>query len=486
VSLHAYLPGPLGVPAAAAPAPPAPPVRAGADKGDAANGAAAGGAKPRAADEEIQFDRVRAMFRQPDAPPPWNAWAIQERAGRREVLLRLDGAEPTRVELPEELAGVAAVVPLEGGCVAAKRGAAGFWDGRAWDVAQDVKSLVARHGRRLARVVPTRVFSADTSLFEHHHLYTYQLMLASDGRGGLWLAEDARGGRRLWHWDGAQFTDVWRLLPLDPERAEDGAVMTAERGRALVVQLEPNMNVRPGGYWAVYRVTPDDLAADEVVPQAAHQPGLTARLLAARGPNTVFSGGLWADRQGWVWSPMFSEAGNRWVRQRDARVGPTALPRSVWSGSLVQGVDGPAWCVTGKEGDEPRVWADVSPDGEAPGTYARPLWVGVSVPGMGPSAQLAVAPGGAVYLLHEGGCSLLRLRKLPDGERPKLPVRTSVPAPPERPGVPRMENWEIVEVARRKWDGPRNDFGRVAFDETGVWVLPGGGPLIRSPLPREP
>jgi hypothetical protein len=105
---------------------------------------------------------------------------------------------------------------------------------------------------------------------------------------------------------------------------------------------------------------------------------------------------------------------------------------------------------------------------------------------MGPSAQLAVAPDGRVYLLHEEGCSLLRLRKLVKDEKPKLPIRTSTrPVRDGQPPAQPIDGWEIQELARRPWDGPRNDFSRVAFDETGVWILPTQGPLIRAPLPRE-
>ena len=81
----------------------------------------------------------------------------------------------------------------------------------------------------------------------------------------------------------------------------------------------------------------------------------------------------------------------------------------------------------------------------------------------------------------------MRLRKLARGEVPKIPTtRTS-----EREnGSPQEEKqgndqWEVQEVARRKWEGPKNDFGHIAFDDAGVWFLPHGAPLIRVPLPKE-
>jgi hypothetical protein len=310
-------------------------------------------------------------------------------------------------------------------------------------------------------------------------------MLAADGRGGVWLPEDTKQGRRLWHWDGFRFTDLWQLLPLEAERGEDGAVATAHQGQGLLVQIASNFNLKPGGYWTIWRVTPDDLLGDRTHPQGVGEPGLHPRLLAELGPNTMFSQGLWLDREGWVWSPVFSDTGRQWTRRWDSRFGATALPRDVWPGAIVQPIGGPAWCVTGKMRDEPRVWVDVSPTGDEPKNYPRPLWVGATVPGMGPASKLAPAPDGKMYLLHEGGCSLLRLKKLAKDAKPRLPVRTSVP--PEaagRPGVPPIENWEIEEVARRKWDGPRNDFGRTAFDATGLWLLPSSGPLIRAPRPK--
>lgn len=186
-----------------------------------------------------------------------------------------------------------------------------------------------------------------------------------------------------------------------------------------------------------------------------------------------------------MWSPLFSETGSRWVRRRDTFVGNTALPREVWSGSMVQQPDGPTWCVTGKMADEPRVWVDTGPIADdVPGGYPRLSWLGAKVPGMGPAAQLALAPDGKVYLLHEGGCSLLRLNKLARGAKPKLPTWTNTPPIGIDSAVPSPSHvWEIEEVARRRWDGPRNDFSLVAFDATGVWFIPTNGPLIRVPLP---
>lgn len=156
--------------------------------------------------------------------------------------------------------------------------------------------------------------------------------------------------------------------------------------------------------------------------------------------------------------------------------------------------------------------------------YPRLLWVGRRIDGMGASAQRALAPDGNVYLLHEGGCSLLQLRRTgaaqpstrpatsrsargetvsvgttkPATSREASPFETILvspaPAPvptapttaPRRGGVimTRSDDWTIVELARRPWDGPKNDFRRVAFDATGVWILPAEGPLIRAPLPR--
>jgi hypothetical protein len=202
------------------------------------------------------------------------------------------------------------------------------------------------------------------------------------------------------------------------------------------------------------------------------------------------------------------------VRRLGPKVGFTPLPRSVWQGSFAQPPDGPVWFATGKMGDPAIVWVDVSPNGDEPAMYPRPEWRGVAVPGMGPASQLAVGPGNRMYLLHEGGCSLLRLSKLEFGQRPKLPVRRVRLAPfgaPRYPTTPRGpattraamspatvpttrpaalgeatdDLWQIEEVARREWPAPRNQFGRVAFDETGVWVLPEKGPLIRTPLPKE-
>ena len=472
---------------------------------------------------EVTGENVRGVFRQPDLPPPWNAWAVQERDGAADVLLRLDGPKPTPLDLPPAIRTVRAVVPVDGGCVVSGPANAGYWDGNRWEVARDVATLVQLRGAELAARVPARVFAADTSAFKFNYLYEHQLLLASDGRGGLWVAEDAptvpppgappprRGprtrGRSLWHWDGRRLTDLWGLLPLKPERGEDGAVMTAEQGRALIVQVESDLTLRPGGYWAVWRVTDGDLKQPRRVPQTANQPGLVPTLLAALGPNTVFSRGLWADREGWVWSPIFSKTGEQWMRTRDNMIGPTALVRFAWPGAIAQGKQGGAWCVTGKMGDAPAVWADVGETGDEPKHYPRMTWVGAQLPGMGAAAQIAVAPDDKVYVLHEGGCSLVRLRRLAEGEKPKLPTRTTVrpPRPPAtqpgatqpatqpaatRPAAPGADTavtlpWEIEEVARRRWDGPRNDFGRTAFDDTGVWFLPADGPLIRAPLPRE-
>lgn len=433
------------------------------------------------------FDNVRALFRQEDLRPPWNAWAVQEREGDTDLLLRLDGLVPTPVEPPAALERISAVVPLDGGCIAAGAGAAAYWNGDAWDVAPDVRSLVERHGGELVKKLPTRVFAADTSDFRHRHLFEFQLLLASDGRGGIWLAEDTKEGRQLWHWDGQKFTDLWALLPLKPQRSEDGALMTADRGRALVVQIQQNMNVRPGGYWAVWRVLPEDLQDQKVVPQTAHQPGLHPTLLAARGPNTVFVEGMWVDRSGWLWSPIFCGTGTHWFRIRDNRVGPTAIGRDVWQNSFVQGSAGHIWCMVAHHDGTAAVWADVgTPATAEPHTFARMTWVGTRIPDTGSSARLAMAPGGEVYLLHENGCSLLRLRKLAADEKPKLPERRAI----IRPNPPQGENaeveWEIDEVVRQEWESPRNDFDRVAFDESGVWILPQQGPLIRTPLPREP
>ena len=478
---------------------------------------------------EVQVENVRGLFTQPDLPPPWNAWALQERGAAPPSLLRLDGPEPTRVDLPPAIRSVSAVVPLDGGCVVAGMGPAGYWDGDKWDVAPDVKTLVQRYARRFAESVPTRVFAADTSAFRFNHLYEYQLMLASDGRGGLWLAEDTppgfaagdpaapfqppppppggrgfRKSRRLWHFDGERFTDLWSLLPLPPERDEDGAVLTAAGGRALVVQLKPNNNVRPGGYWQIWRVTEEDLRQKPAVPETAHRPGFYPELLAALGPNTVFSEGLWADREGWVWSPLFLPGGGRqWVRRHDTRLGMTPFVVPASTHTLVQGRSGPAWCVTGMAHNRQAVWADVSPTGDQPKHYSRTAWVGTQLPGM-TGGRVAIAPDDTVYLLHEGGCSLLRLRKLAPGEKPALHTHTTARAATQpattqpaatRPAATRPAatqaadggeapiEWEIEEVARRKWRGPRNDFSRIAFDKTGVWFLPTTGPLIRAPLP---
>ena len=454
-------------------------------------------------EREVHLDNVPALFRQPDLKPPWNGWAVRRRGGEPDVLLRLDGPEPTAVNLPPGLRRALAVVPLDGGCVAAGQdansmGAAGFWDGKQWDVAPDVKTLIERHGERLAKAAPARAFVTDTSGLRTGVFFEHQLLLASDGRGGLWLAEDANG-RRLWHWDGRAFTDVWSVLPLGAERNEDGAVLTAAGGRVLVVQVESNMDTRPGAYWAVWHVKPEDLRGPNPAPQGTFKPGLRPRLLAALGPNTVLSRGLWADRQGWVWSPAFAPVGGgpggpQWFRKHDNLMAPTAVGRAAWTGAFVEPPGGPVWFVTGRGGGEPAVWADVGPPpGEDPRTLSRMAWVGANVPGMGAAAQLAAAPDGRVYLLHEAGCSLLRLRKLAAGEGPKLPTRNLSPAPTTRPAntgagagdAKPAERWEIREVARRPWDGPRNDFGRIAFDETGVWFLPNDGPLIRAPLPRE-
>lgn len=456
---------------------------------------------------EQAIENVRGLFRQPELAPPWNAWAVQERSGRTDLLLRLDGAEPTQVELPSRIDHVSAVIPLQGGCIAVGREAAAFRDGEKWHVARDVKALIELHAQRLVRMAPPRAFAADTSGERRHVSFGRRLLLASDGRGGLWFANngvDTRQTRQMWHWRDGTFTDLWALMPLEPEVPGDGAVMTADRGRALVVQLDPT-GVRPGGYWAIWRVTKGELREDNRhVPQLANSPGLHPVLLAARGPNTTFSSGLWADREGWIWSTILSETGQHWVRRLDGRVGHTPLGRTVWGQSFAQGTDGHGgdgriWFVAGKMGDPPAVWADVSPRGEEPRFYARNDWVGKRIDGMGASAQVAVAPDGNAYLLHEAGISLLRVQKR---EKPatSAPVRPATrPAttrfsatrprrittryiPPRRPDP----NWEIIEAARGAWDHPKNDFGaRVAFDETGAWFLPQEGPLIRVPLPRE-
>ena len=95
------------------------------------------------------------------------------------------------MELPPELQRVAAVVPLNGGCVATGAGAAGFWSGGEWNVAPDMRTLVERHGRRFTKMLPQRVFAADTSSFiAGTQAIDHRFLLASDGRGGLWLAND--------------------------------------------------------------------------------------------------------------------------------------------------------------------------------------------------------------------------------------------------------------------------------------------------------
>jgi hypothetical protein len=101
----------------------------------------------------------------------------------------------------------------------------------------------------------------------------------------------------------------------------------------------------------------------------------------------------------------------------------------------------------------------------------------------------------------------LRVKKLPTGQQPKLAMKSSLApeqndtlatttAPSTAPTTTTTapvagvvagvdDRWEIEEVARRDWVGPRNDFSRIAFDADGVWVLPEQGPMIRSPLPKE-
>ncbi len=420
----------------------------------AGGGGAPAQARP-AADEERQFDGVRGIFSQRDLAPPWNAWAIRSQPGKPDVLLRLDGPEPTRVDLPPEGKDLQAVVPLDGGCIAARRGAAMFWDGRTWDVAPDVRTLVERHGERLAKMTPARAFAADTSADDGGAGFRYQLMLAADGQGGLWLTEDTSGaanappvvpaddtlerqGRRLWHWDGHRFTDLWRLIPLKGRFPSDGAVLVGQGGRALIVQVLADMQLTPGGYWAIWHVTEEEAGKPDVIPQGAREPGLHPRLLAALGPQTIFSNGLWADRQGAVWSPTFSRDGTQWMRRLGNRGGFTGVPG--FGGARIsfqQGRDGGIWfAVHGGRGNA-AVWADVSgPLREEDRSQSLKAWAVTEVPGAGAASGLAVAPDCETYLLHEGGCSHLRLRKLPDGEKPKLPTRiVRVPqAPPGFPG----------------------------------------------------
>jgi hypothetical protein len=485
--------------------------RAGGD-GAAPDGAVApaAGAATRP-DAERVFENVRGVFRQSDVRPPWNAWAVQAAEGGPTRLLRLDGPEPTAVPSPFGNAVVRAVIPLDGGCIAATAKAAGFWDGMRWDVAEDVYGLVERHGRRLAAMAPTRAFAHETSDVGAGGTFVHQLMLAADGAGGLWLAEDSgRAGRRLCHWDGQQFVDLWEKLPLKHGRGEDGGVMTIGGGRALLVHVAPDMDVRPGGYWAVWRVTEEDIREKRVPLQTVRQPGLYPRLLTALGPNTLFSKGLWTDRQGWMWSPTFSDTGQQWVRRRDAKVGHTGLPTQIWPG-FSQGPDGPIWFTTGKARDQALVWADVGePTDDRPGTFPRSAWVGTQIPGMGAASQVVAAPDGRVWLLHEGGLSELRLRRLGPAEVPPLPMRTVGLPPTTRPttgpatqvaasqatapaddgsgAAPAPTGWAIDEVARHEWTTPRNDFGSVAFDATGVWFRSGNGPLVRvpQPTPRKP
>jgi hypothetical protein len=493
---------------------------AGGGPGDAAAGAGIAGRTTAASRNtaastrpaELVFESVSGLFRQSDLAPPWNAWAVQVKDGRQR-LLRLDGPDPTVVAPPLGESPVLAVVPLDGGCVAATAAGAGLWDGDKWDTAEDVYGLIARHGPQLAKMAPARSFAHETS--GGGGAYSHMLLLAADGAGGLWLCEDSpRAGRRLCHWDGDRFTDLWEKLPLPPRRSVDGGMMTVGGGRALLVQVAPDGDVRPGGYWAVWRVTEADVRAGTTPIPGVRAAGLYPRLLTALGPNTLFSLGLWADRQGWAWSPTFSDTGQTWVRRRGPKVGRTAMPAQVWAGSFSQGPGGPVWATSGRAGEGAFVLADADgPTDDRPATFPRNHWAGLRLPGMGGSAQVLAAADGRVWLLHEGGLSELRLVPTKPGDPPSIPLTTvggerafrpaarpaTAPAATSpaaggaatsgpaatAPATARDEPppWTVVEVARRPWATPRNDFGQVAVDATGVWFRPPSGPLVRVPNP---
>jgi hypothetical protein len=307
---------------------------------------AAQGEEPIEAKDELHVPNVRALFKHSDVRPPWNAWAIQSNGEAPESMLRLDGKKPTRVTIPDSLNPVATVVPIDGGCIVLGRsGALGMWDGTSWDVKDDVTSLIERHGQMLVNKLPTRVLNTDTS--GDRQSSPTGLFLASDGRGGLWVAQRAGGQNQMLHWDGKNFSNLWAMMPLQPKFNTDGAVLTNADGHALVVQLQPD-DVRPGGYWAFYRVTRDDYLRDDLT-TSMRSAGLHLKLLAAVGPDAVFTAGLWSDREGWIWSPVFNANAPLWGRRLYTKVGFTPVPRVIGGNLFAQGKDGPTWLVTGHE-----------------------------------------------------------------------------------------------------------------------------------------
>ena len=476
----------------------------------ARGGAAAEAATRPAAEPERQFPLVRAVFSQPDLPPPWNGWAVVA-GGERDELLRLDGPEPTVVPLPPAMPRASAVAPLEGGCVAAYPGAAGYWTpGGGWDVADDVRALVERHGPAIAAAVPTRAFAGSTSLMSVDGSAEFELMIASDGAGGLWVADDsavdpddeprmfaggrlhpAPGNRKLWHWtptpaDGEPaFADVWSAVALGPSRTQDGAFATRDGGRGLVIRVIPT-EAAPGAVWTVWR------SGD------GGPPRLRPSLEMALGPRYMFDAALWVDRDGWLWSPVFDEGSphrrDMMARRFGPKVGLTGV--SKYAASLAQGEGDRIWYVSGRMRDRAMVWADVSgPTTDVPSTYAREAWVGGAVAGMGPASVVAVAPDGRAWLLHEGGLSLVDVATAAEGDPLPMPThlvrsgRRPATQPTSRPGdagdaeAGPATRPVVVELARRPWPHPRNSFGDVAFDATGVWFRPADGPLIRVPMP---
>ena len=460
-----------------------------------------GTAAPAGDGEEVVIEGVSRLFRQRNLPAPWHAWAVRSPSSGGPRLLRLDGPEPTAVELPPELVRVHAVVPLKGGCLVVGSGrdrdlgdaarAAWFWNGEVWDVAPDVKTLVERHGGRLAAMAPTRAFAEDTSTAFNYPGFDPYLLLASDGRGGLWLGEDAGGGpldsdpadgrRGLWHWADGEFTDLWRHVPLPAVAFTDSGFLTTADGQGLLVLAAHRGGNRPGGLWSVHRVTPEDVAAG-TVPHDHLGPGLHVELLAGLGPNTRFADGLWADQDGWVWSPLFGEDGDTWVRRLGSKHGRTSVPNRLGD-TLVQPPGGRTWFKSPARGGGVSVWADVSSNGPEPEHYKRDSWAGLVVPGAQGPSRLAAAPDGRVFLLHAGGISLLRVERDHGTTQPATTRPATRQAAPTTRHGPDAHGWRVVEVARRPWAGPRNDFGVAGFDETGVWLLSDGGTLIRTPLP---
>ena len=440
------------------------------------------------APEQI-FTNVVGVFRQPELAPPWNAWAAVRRDGRT-TLIRLDGSIPTEIVPPEAVGLLRGVVPLRGGCIVVGSEGAAIWAQGGWEVAASLKDLVETHGARLLNMVPQRAWAGDLSGTAPAESFNFHLFLAGDGAGGMWLAEDLPlppprpneppGGelnRKLWHWDGKDFTDLSQLLGFTPADGHDGIIGTASEGRALIVMKHVGHS-SPGALWAIWRITPE--MAAERRPAGATKPGLFPEFLSAIGPDNRHAMQIWVDSKGSIWSPIFAQDHERWAQRMGGRRRNTSVPAAVQQGVFVQSAGGPVWYTSGRGNLAPMVWVDVShyPEDDPLDEQA---WAGTHVPGMGPAAQLVVDPGGRVWLVHEKAFSLLALRRLPQDATP--PLQMTVVSMFEGNSGPLGTRPAIVELARKEWATPRNRLRVVGFDAGAIWLWADGGALLRVPLP---